>query len=133
MRFPADESSSLRSPHGDRPSEEVSREQRYAMYSGCDIRPRATRQLSHGPCLSRNTCGALRLVPTAFQAISDASIFDKEIAMTNEFSDLPTNILLELVVAILDAGRPLNFREGAQLEKLGCELQRRMQSHGWVC
>ena len=53
--------------------------------------------------------------------------------MTNEFADLPTTILLELVVAILDAGRPLNVREGAQLEKLGFELQRRMQSHGWVC
>jgi hypothetical protein len=57
----------------------------------------------------------------------------EKVEMTNEFNDLPTDILLELVVSILETERPLNRREGAQLEKLQYELQRRMQSQGWVC
>jgi hypothetical protein len=53
--------------------------------------------------------------------------------MANELIDVPTDTLLQLVVAILEVGKPLNYADGEQLEKLGCELQRRMETHGWIC
>lgn len=53
--------------------------------------------------------------------------------MMNEFVDITTDMLLELVVAVLEAGRPLTSKEGAHLQKLQCELQRRMEAQGLVC
>lgn len=53
--------------------------------------------------------------------------------MVNEFADITTEMLLELVFAVLEAERPLSSKEGAQLEKLQFELQRRMEAQGLVC
>jgi len=53
--------------------------------------------------------------------------------MANEFVDLPTDILVELAVAMLEVGKPLSSADGAQLEKLRCELQGRMETQSCVC
>ncbi len=53
--------------------------------------------------------------------------------MVNEFADITTDLLLELIVAVLEAGRPLTSKEGAHFEKIQRELQRRMEAQGLTC
>jgi len=53
--------------------------------------------------------------------------------MISQFVDIPTDLLLELVVGILALGRPLTSIEATDLQELQCELERRMQTKGWEC
>ena len=51
----------------------------------------------------------------------------------SEFVDLPTDVLLDLVIGILDVERLLTSKDVAELEELQYELQRRLETKGWVC
>ena len=53
--------------------------------------------------------------------------------MVSDFMDIPTDILLDLVVTLLDVGRPLTSVDAAELGGLQCELQRRLEGRGWEC
>jgi hypothetical protein len=53
--------------------------------------------------------------------------------MVTEFVDLPTDVLLDLVVGILDVGRLLTPKDVAELEELEYELQRRLETKGCEC
>jgi len=53
--------------------------------------------------------------------------------MVSDFVDIPTDVLLDLVVTLLDVGRWLTSTDAAELRDLQCELQRRLQDNGWEC
>ncbi len=53
--------------------------------------------------------------------------------MVSEFVDLPTDVLLDLVIGILDVERLLTSKDVAELEELQYELQRRLETKGWEC
>ena len=53
--------------------------------------------------------------------------------MVSDFVDIPTDVLLDLVVTLLDVGRWLTSTDSAELQDLQCELQRRLQDNGWEC
>ncbi len=53
--------------------------------------------------------------------------------MLSEFVDLPTDVLLDLVIGILNMGRLLTSNEVAELEELQYELQRRPETKNWEC
>ncbi len=53
--------------------------------------------------------------------------------MVNEFADLPTEVLLDLVIGILDVERLLTSKDVAELEDLQYELQRRLEAQGSEC
>jgi hypothetical protein len=53
--------------------------------------------------------------------------------MVSEFVDLPTDVLLDLVIGILDVERLLTSKDVAELEELQYELQRRLETQGWEC
>ena len=53
--------------------------------------------------------------------------------MVSDLVDIPTDILLDLVVTFFDVGQPLTSVDAAELEELQCELQRRLQGSGWEC
>ena len=49
------------------------------------------------------------------------------------FLDIPTNVLLDLIIVLVDVGRSLTLTDAAELEELECELQRRLQDNGCEC
>ncbi len=53
--------------------------------------------------------------------------------MVSDFVDVPTDVLLDLVIRILDVGRLLTSKDVAELEELQQELQGRPETKGWNC
>ena len=53
--------------------------------------------------------------------------------MISDYTCLPTDVLLEFVITILDLEGALTSRDAAELGQLLEELQRRLETKTWQC